>query len=141
MFPAIAVKFLRGEIKEEALEEPKEGPLISESAVPTEFLVEIEGEEFEVKVTPTGYTEIEKTGKKKKPDKALEGGIATSMQGIILKLNVKEGDEITQGDVVAVIEAMKMENEIVAPYSGKVEEIFVSKGDTVGSGDILMVVK
>jgi pyruvate carboxylase subunit B len=63
------------------------------------------------------------------------------MQGILLKINVKEGDEIKEGDVVAVIEAMKMENEIVAPYPGAVEEIYVSEGDTVGSGDILMIVK
>jgi pyruvate carboxylase subunit B len=141
IFPAIAVKFLRGEVEEEPLKELAEGTVVSESALPTEFLVEIEGDEYEVKVTPTGFTEIEKAGKKKKPDKGVEGGIATGMQGIVLKINVKEGEEITEGDVVAVLEAMKMENEIVAPYSGTVEEIFVSEGDTVGSGDILMVIK
>jgi pyruvate carboxylase subunit B len=141
IFPAIAVKFLRGEVEEEPLKGPAEGTIVSESAIPTEFLVEIEGDEYEVKVTPTGFTEIEKSGKKKKPDKGIEGGIATGMQGLLLKINVKEGDDIKEGDVVAVLEAMKMENEIVAPYSGTVEEIFVSEGDTVGSGDILMVVK
>jgi pyruvate carboxylase subunit B len=140
LFPPIAVKFLRGEIQEEPLEAPKKDVALSASAIPTEFLVEIEGDEYEVKVTPTGFTEIEKAAKKKKPDEGVAGGIATGMQGIILKISVSEGDNINEGDVVAVIEAMKMENEIVAPYSGRVEEIFVSEGDTVGSGDILMVV-
>jgi pyruvate carboxylase subunit B len=141
LFPPIAVKFLRGETEEEKLEEKKEEGPVSESAIPTEFLVEIEGDEYEVKVTPTGYTEIEKGAKKKKPREGVEGAIATSMQGILLKINVKEGDKIKEGDVVAVIEAMKMENEIVAPYPGTVEEIYVSQGDTVASGDILMTVK
>jgi pyruvate carboxylase subunit B len=141
LFPAIAVKFLRGEIEEEKLEVKKEDTLVPKSAIPTEFLVEIEGDEYDVRVTPTGYAQIDKALKKKRPSEGVEGAIATSMQGIILKIKVNEGDEIKEGDVVAVIEAMKMENEIVAPYSGSVEEIFVSQGDTVGSGDIIMIVK
>jgi pyruvate carboxylase subunit B len=103
--------------------------------------VEIEGDEYEVKVVPTGYSEVDKASKKKRPFEGVKGAIASSMQGILLKINVKEGDEIKEGDVVAVIEAMKMENEIVAPYPGSVEEIYVSEGDTVGSGDVLMIVK
>ncbi|MFV2041415.1 MAG: biotin/lipoyl-containing protein, partial [Candidatus Hydrothermarchaeales archaeon] len=106
-----------------------------------EFLVEIDGDEFEVKVVPTGFVELGGEHKKKRPREGVEGAIASSMQGILLKISVREGDEISEGDVVAVIEAMKMENEIVAPYSGTVEEIFVSEGDTVISGDIIMIVK
>ncbi|MFQ5800770.1 MAG: sodium-extruding oxaloacetate decarboxylase subunit alpha [Candidatus Hydrothermarchaeales archaeon] len=141
LFPAIAVKFLRGEIEEEKLEEPKEGTPVPESATPTEFLVEIDGDEYEVKVMPTGYTQLDKEARKKRPTEGVEGAIATSMQGIVLKINVKEGEKIQEGDVVAVLEAMKMENEICAPYSGAVEEIFVNEGDTVNAGDILMTVK
>jgi pyruvate carboxylase subunit B len=141
IFPAIAVKFLRGEIEEEKLEAHEKAAVVSESSIPTEFLVEIEGDEYEVKVVPTGYSEVDKASKKKRPFEGVKGAIASSMQGILLKINVKEGDEIKEGDVVAVIEAMKMENEIVAPYPGSVEEIYVSEGDTVGSGDVLMIVK
>ncbi len=140
LFPAIAVKFLRGEIEEEKLEEKKEGVVMSESAIPSDFLVEIDGDEYEVKVTPTGYMEIGKETRKK-PEEGIEGGIASSMQGIVLKINVKEDDKVEEGDVVAVLESMKMENEICAPYSGTVEEIFVSQGETVNAGDIIMVVK
>jgi pyruvate carboxylase subunit B len=141
IFPAIAVKFLRGEIEEEKLEAHEKVAVVTESSLPTEFLVEIEGDEYEVKVVPTGYTKIDKASKKKRPSEGVKGAIASSMQGILLKINVKEEDEIKEGDVVAVIEAMKMENEIVAPYPGTVEEIYVSEGDTVGSGDVLMIVK
>jgi len=141
IFPAIAVKFLRGEIAEEKLEAVPKPGAVSDSAVPTEFLVEIDGDEFEVKVIPTGFVELGSDLKKKRPREGVEGAIASSMQGILLKIRVREGEELSEGDVVAVIEAMKMENEIVAPYSGKVEEIFVSEGDTVGAGDIIMIVK
>jgi pyruvate carboxylase subunit B len=140
LFPAIAVKFLRGEIQEEPLIEPSSIKTIPDNAIPNEFLVEIEGDEYEVKVIPTGYAQVEKSVKKK-PKDGVEGGIATNMQGIILKINVKEGEKINEGDIVAVLEAMKMENEVCAPYSGIVEEIFISEGDTVNSGDILMIVK
>ncbi|RMF89874.1 MAG: oxaloacetate decarboxylase subunit alpha [Methanobacteriota archaeon] len=140
LFPAIAVKFLRGEIEEEKLEPPKKEAALPKDALPTEFLVEIDGEEYDVRVTPTGYTEIERAVKKR-PKEGVEGGITTNMQGIILKINVNVGDNVKEGDVVAVIEAMKMENEIVAPYSGVVEDIFVSVGDTINSGDVIMVIK
>ena len=63
------------------------------------------------------------------------------MQGMILKLKVDEGDKVNEGDVVAVLEAMKMENDIHAPDSGTVKEIFIKEGDTVNAGDTLMVIK
>ena len=63
------------------------------------------------------------------------------MQGMVLKLKVNVGDKVTKGSVVAVLEAMKMENDIQAESDGVVEEIFVSEGDTVNAGDTLMVIK
>jgi pyruvate carboxylase subunit B len=63
------------------------------------------------------------------------------MQGMILKLKVTAGDKVNEGDVVAVLEAMKMENDIHAPQSGVVEEVFVDEGDTVNPGEALMVIK
>jgi pyruvate carboxylase subunit B len=62
------------------------------------------------------------------------------MQGMVLKLKVAPGDKVKEGDVVAVIEAMKMENDIQAAHSGTVEEIFTAEGETVNTGDILMVI-
>ncbi len=62
------------------------------------------------------------------------------MHGMVLGLKVSKGDAVEEGDVVAVIEAMKMENNIHSPHSGIVREIFVSEGATVSTGDTLMSV-
>lgn len=141
LYPAVAQKFLRGDAEEEPLVPPKsEAAATAAPTVPTEYQVDVDGESFQVKVVPTGYMEIE-ASETSKPSGPVEGGVASSMQGMILKLKVKEGDKVAEGDVVAVLEAMKMENDIHAPETGTVEEIFVDEGDTVGAGDILMVIK
>ncbi len=91
-------------------------------------------------MVPTGYMEIE-PGAANTPSGPVPGGVTSTMQGMILKLKVKEKDKVKEGDVVAVLEAMKMENDVHAPESGTVEQIFVEEGDTVNAGDPLMVIK
>ena len=65
--------------------------------------------------------------------------ITSPMPGTILKLNVAEGQAVKAGDVVLILEAMKMENEIVAPCDGTVKQILASKGSTVDTDQILAV--
>jgi len=77
----------------------------------------------------------------KVPRGSVEGGVSTTMQGMILKLKVKKGDQVNAGDVVAVLEAMKMENDVNATQSGTVEQVYFDEGDTVEAGDVLMVIK
>ena len=60
------------------------------------------------------------------------------MQGTVLKVNAEVGDEVAAGQVLVVVEAMKMENEIVARDTGRVEEIAVAPGDQVTSGQLLI---
>ena len=72
---------------------------------------------------------------------SIEDGLVAAMQGMILKLKVKVGDHVDEGDNVAVLEAMKMENNVKSERSGEVVEILVSEGDTVEKGDVLMVIK
>jgi acetyl-CoA/propionyl-CoA carboxylase, biotin carboxylase, biotin carboxyl carrier protein len=68
------------------------------------------------------------------------GRIAAPMQGTIVKLNVAVGDEVTEGQVVCVLEAMKMENNIAADKAGTIAEVSVDEGGSVGAGDIIIVI-
>ena len=62
------------------------------------------------------------------------------MQGTVLKVEVADGDEIEAGTVVCIVEAMKMENEIVAHRAGKVSGLSVAAGDAVTSGQVICLV-
>ena len=62
------------------------------------------------------------------------------MPGKILSVNVKKGDAIKRGDVVCVLEAMKMQNEIMANQDGTISEVRATAGQTVSTGDVLIVV-
>ena len=52
---------------------------------------------------------------------------------------MRKGDEVKEGDVVAVLEAMKMEDDIYANQSGNMDEVFIEEGDTVNSGENLII--
>ncbi len=64
--------------------------------------------------------------------------VKAPMPGNILDVKVSAGASVKAGDVLVILEAMKMENEIVAPQDGTVASINVNKGDTVNSGDVLV---
>ena len=61
------------------------------------------------------------------------------MPGTILKVNVSAGQAVKEGDILVVIEAMKMENEVLAPRAGTIAQVSVPKGATVNTGDTLVV--
>lgn len=71
-----------------------------------------------------------------------EGGekVVSPMPGTIFDIKVAVGDTVSQGDVLLILEAMKMENEIMAPTGGKVLSINTNKGASVNSGDVLVVI-
>jgi pyruvate carboxylase subunit B len=62
------------------------------------------------------------------------------MPGLVLRIDVKEGDQVEQNGLLLVMEAMKMENEIFAPVSGTVKKILVKQGDQLMADDVLAVI-
>ena len=66
--------------------------------------------------------------------------VAAPMPGTILKVNVQNGQAVKAGDVLCVLEAMKMENDITAPKDGTVTQVVTSKGASVSTGDALVVI-
>lgn len=69
------------------------------------------------------------------------GAVAAQIAGRVTSIRVKVGDSVTAGDVLLLLEAMKMENEIKAPTGGVVSEIPVREGDRVAEGDTLVVLR
>ena len=67
--------------------------------------------------------------------------VTAPMPGNILDVKVKTGDTVTKGQVLMVLEAMKMENDIVAPCDGTVTSVIAKKGDTVNASDALATIK
>lgn len=67
--------------------------------------------------------------------------VKSPMPGNILSVNVNVGDTVAEGQVLMILEAMKMENEIMAPHDAKVAQVLANKGATVNTGDVLVVLE
>lgn len=67
-------------------------------------------------------------------------GVEAPLPGTVVAVRVSPGQAVSSGDVLVVLEAMKMQNEIVSPRDGVVKEVLVARGDTVGLGDVLVTV-
>jgi acetyl-CoA/propionyl-CoA carboxylase biotin carboxyl carrier protein len=121
--------------------------------VSRDYKVEVSGKLFDVKVigeAVAGAAAAAVPGAKKPPKrerKAASGGGSSSeklvapLQGNVFKVVVAEGAEVAEGDLVCIIEAMKMENEITAHRSGKVTSLSVAEGDAISSGDLIAVIE
>ena len=71
-----------------------------------------------------------------------DGGIVTApMQGAIVKVAVKAGETVHEGDTICILEAMKMENEIKAPVGGELVDLRIQPGDTVSAGAVLAIIR
>ena len=75
-----------------------------------------------------------------RPAGAGEEVITAPIPGVILSVNVQVGDSVTSGQTLAVMEAMKMENNLTCHMAGTVKEVFASKGAELGTGDVVMII-
>ncbi|MDQ2048946.1 acetyl-CoA carboxylase biotin carboxylase subunit [Natronolimnohabitans sp. A-GB9] len=159
-------KYLDEELDESRIEDAQQqwggdtgdGETDDEESVEREFTVEVNGKRFEVELEEHGAPAIPAGdvdvggGQAEPPQPAggesggaeLEGSgetVDAEMQGTILDIEVEEGDEVAAGDVLVVLEAMKMENDIVAERGGTVTEIPVEEEQSVDMGDTLVVLE
>ncbi len=129
-----------GEAGAPALEEQ---PPPAPAATTAEFEVEVEGELFKVRVSGAGLQVAPMPAGGSAPAPApkapaREGAVVAPMQGLIVKMPVKKGDEVKLGDVVAVLEAMKMQNDIVTSVAGKVIDVYVKEGEVVSPNQAIL---
>jgi biotin carboxyl carrier protein len=114
--------------------------------------VDVDGEVFNVKISPVwdgagpdetsiqaGTQEASKSAKG--PKEIPPGAVLCGMAGLVLSIEAKVGARVNAGDLVAMIEAMKMRRQVNAPHSGVVKEVWAREGEIVEPGDVLMVVE
>jgi acetyl-CoA/propionyl-CoA carboxylase, biotin carboxylase, biotin carboxyl carrier protein len=134
--------------------EEAEAPELPEGAavLARDYRVEVSGKLFDVKVigeaAAAGAAPAAGGKKPPKRERRSGGGASASseslpspLQGTVLKVAVEQGAEVAEGDLICVIEAMKMENEIAAHRAGKVTALNVAEGAAVSSGDTLAVIE
>ena len=105
--------------------------------------VEVDGRAFEVRVHTT-EPPWASLGRRRRERSAMTGGgsgaVVSPMQGTILRVLVTDGDSVAKGQVICVVEAMKMENEISALRDGVVTELGIAPGEGVTTGQLICVV-
>ncbi|MBS1263906.1 MAG: Pyruvate carboxylase subunit B [Methanonatronarchaeales archaeon] len=131
LYPQVGLRFLRGESEaEEIPESVPEVEATSPSTGQASYTVEVDGEAFDVVVVPEGAAEATAAPSR--------DGLKASMQGTIVDVKVSAGDDVSEGEVVAVLEAMKMQSDVCADRDGTVDEVYVDAGQDVDAGQHLM---
>jgi len=151
LFPQIGLKFLSNRNNPDAFEPaPTKASALAASAQaavansantgPESYAVSVDGQVYDVVVAPGGSIENIQTTKKTPKAAKPSGGEALKapLAGNIFKVLVNEGDEVEEGEVVLIMEAMKMETEIRATKAGEIAVIHTREGDSVAVGDTLL---
>ncbi len=146
LFPQIGLKFLQNRGNPEAFEpapdaqknEPDK-PAVKPASEPGVYTVTVSGKRYVVEVEEGGEVSAVSAASNTQPPPVAGGApINAPLAGNIFKVNVGAGDRVTEGDVLIILEAMKMETEVRAPRSGIVAAVKVSVGDSVSVGDVLL---
>jgi biotin carboxyl carrier protein len=114
-----------------------EGPMPEEG--PLKLLVD--AREFEVELKGKPGARPKPKAKARKGPVGGTGAVVSQMTGRVIRVNVAPGDQVKEGDILLVLEAMKMENEIAAPVAGTVKVVSVAAGARVAEGDPLVVIE
>lgn len=133
----VYTSYIENEFKNEIPEFRAGAPVVQSHAAPEHVIAEINGHRFEVLVHAP-----EPVHKRHRARKSAAGGatgdtLLAPMQGTVVKIAVNDGDTVERGDLIFVLEAMKMEQPLTAHKSGKIKGIVVEIGETVASGTVL----
>ena len=101
------------------------------------YLISVNGTPYQVDIKDKLDLLIKKMGLTIK-DKQKESNVKSPMPGLVLEINVEEGQEVKEGDALLILEAMKMENILTAPKDGIIKRIAAIKGNSVEKGEILI---
>jgi len=148
LFPQIGLKFLKNRDNPDAFEPvPDATPAPSPAASGTPpasasvYSVRVNGKAYTVEVAEGGQlTEVRPSEAPAAPTSASGDSVKAVLAGNIFKVHVSVGDEVDEGDRLLVVEAMKMETEIVAPKTGVISQVLVAEGDVVAVGDPLVAI-
>ena len=138
--------WLEKALRDAELELPAHGvkppPAEAKPPVPAELLVEVDGRRVPVRIFDQRRDTAPRPPSRLAAhhDQAVHSVVTAQMQGTVLRVLVEVGQEIQAGDVVCILEAMKMENAIPAPREGVVSELPVREGQVVQAGDTLAVI-
>lgn len=151
LFPQIGLKFLENRnnpaafepIPTKASSSPKVVTESSSSTAPENYAVSVDGKVYDVVVAPGGSIDAitlpaGDDAMKQSASISAEETLNAPLAGNIFKVLVNEGDHVSAGDVVIIMEAMKMETEIRAVTTGEIVSLFTKEGDSVAVGDALL---
>lgn len=148
LFPQVGLKFLENRDNPDAFE-PKPDvhePMLpvtstaSAPGTPSTYTVRVNGKTFTVEVAEGGGLTDVQPASSSAASRAGDGAVAAALAGNIFKVLVAPGDIVSEGQTILVVEAMKMEADIVAPRAGTISEVFVGEGDAVAVGDPLVAI-
>lgn len=156
LFPQIGLKFLENRDNPDAFEpvpsaddaaaqQSEVNPSAGKGKIEA-YSVKVDGQVFNVEVGPTGTVSAENIsqqdgGAAPKQSNGNAEEVAAPLAGNVFKVKVKPGQQVNEGDVLIVLEAMKMETDIKADRAGTVADVYAKEGDSVAVGDALLTLE